>query len=302
MIERESNYYRDKFKILTHWIGIDEKEAERIGEPVIHNGLMTSYFVKDGYDYYTSYSRVSRGNYKNALRIAGVIAHLNPDSKIEDLIIYMNCLCAEKFDDGENKVDRATMIKYMTNVRDGLYVISPEVRKFFWVGIYKKIGVDDTMINDVLYSGKRSIVMSYINKEKYNNTLIKVLDAVCYLTEFGNKSGSFISMKDISELTNMHINTIQRLAPFFKDAVHDYNLRMFDVNSYSEFVKHCSVNKITNAIRRFIEELEIKLTQKKVAFKSGLHFNTVCSLWSEEDVQEAIEEYNKWLINYKLNK
>jgi hypothetical protein len=74
---------------------------------------------------------------------------------------------------------------------------------------------------------------------------------------------------------------------------------MFDTSTYGEFIKYCSVNKITSSIRNFIDELEIKLTQRKVASKSGLHFNTVCKLWLEDDVQEALDEYNNWLREFK---
>jgi hypothetical protein len=33
--------------------------------------------------------------------------------------------------------------------------------------------------------------------------------------------------------------------------------------------------------------------------KSELHINTIYNLWLEDDVQEALEEYNKWVKQFK---
>lgn len=299
MSERNSNYFKNKLNIVTSWCGIDEEEAIRIGEPVFFNGITTSYFIEDGYDYYSAFTPVSRGNYKNALRIAGIVSLLNPDIDLEDLFMYMDALCEEKFDDGENKVDRKTMIKYMKNVKDGLYIPSPEFRKFFWVGIYNHIGKNNKEINGVVYPGRSKVVMSYINHKKYDFNIRVVLDAVASLLENGNDVGGFITLYDVSKESGVSLSTIKRYSSIFKQSIDLYNERMFDTSVYGEFIKYCSVNKITSSIRDFIKELETKITQRKVASKSGLHFNTVCKLWLEDDVQEALDEYNNWLREFK---
>lgn len=299
MTERHSNYYKDKFKVITSWCGIDQEEAERIGEPVYVEGIIASYFIEDGYDYYSAFTPVSRGNYKNALRVAGIVALLNPDTDLDDLFIYMDSLCEEKFDDENNKIDRKTIMSCMKNVRLGKYKPSPEFRKFFWIGVYNNIGRNNKIINGKLYFGRSKVVMGYINHKKYDFNIRVVLDAVSSLLENGNDVGGFITLSDVSKESGVSLSTIKRCSSIFKQSIDLYNERMFDTSTYSEFIKYCSVNKITSSIRNFIDELETKLTQRKVASKSGLHFNTVCNLWLEDDVQVALDEYNNWLREFK---
>jgi hypothetical protein len=74
---------------------------------------------------------------------------------------------------------------------------------------------------------------------------------------------------------------------------------MFNTSVYAEFIKISNVAKISSSIIKFKDELEIRLTKKKVAKKSELHINTVYNLWLEDDVQEALEEYNKWVKQLK---
>jgi hypothetical protein len=62
---------------------------------------------------------------------------------------------------------------------------------------------------------------------------------------------------------------------------------------------NCNIYKITHTIRGLKELIDLKLTKRKVAKKSELHINTVYNLWLEDDVQEALEEYNKWVKQFK---
>jgi hypothetical protein len=41
------------------------------------------------------------------------------------------------------------------------------------------------------------------------------------------------------------------------------------------------------------------MTKTKISKKTELHINTVYNLWYEEEIQSCLEEYNKWLKEYK---
>ena len=280
---------------------IDEEEAYRQGKEVrLDDGTIAGLYIKDGYGVYSAYATQSRGNYSQAFKTAMVLARLNPDKPIETLFCYMDMICEEKFDDKNFIVDRKIIVKIMRNVIDGLYEVTPETRKFFWVGIYTKIGKKDKVINDVLYRGKASIIMAYNNKTVFGDNFVKVENALATLIELGNEYNTFLTLKDISDLSGVSLRTVKRLSFMFKDDIDAYNMSVFNVSTYNEFLKVISINKITSSIRNFITEVEVKLSQRKVAVKSGLHFNTVNNLWYEDDVQESLQEYNDWLTN--LNK
>ena len=296
---KSSSDYLSKYRLNLKWDGIDLEEAKRVGNKVIHNGVLVAYYVDDGFDNYSAYASVSRGNFSNAFRIANVVSFLNKDIDVNILFNYMDLVCSEYFDKNNLLVDRKTILKNIQKVRDGLYDITPSVKKFFWVNEYTRIGKNDRIINEVEYDGKSKIVMSYYNKSKRIESVYKIEQAVNLLIEVGNKTNTFITIKDICEITDVSVSTAKRLSFLFKEDIDKYNMSNFTSSNYGEFLKFCSVNKITSAINLMIKELEYKITQRKVANKSGLHFNTVCTLWYEDEIQESLNEYNKWLVNNK---
>lgn len=281
---------------------IDLEEAKRIGTEVYYDGVLCGYYLEDGFNVYSAYCSVDRGNFKNAFRIANMVTFLNPDLSTEVLFEYMDLVCKECFDNQGFLTDRSVILKNINKTRNGLYNVSPIVAKYFWVKPYNNIGLDDKVVGGVNYAGKKRVVMSQYNKTKKIETMSKIQNAVDYLTSELNGSGTFLTLNEISNFCNIPKQTVHKYYSHFKKDIDRYNMNVFDTDIYGVFLKNCSVEKISSAIKRFIEELEIKITQRKVAYKSGLHFNTVCSLWNEDDVQEALEEYNKWLVNYKLNK
>mgnify|MGYP003661288729 FL=1 len=276
------------------WKDIDLEEAEKIGEPVIYDGKLVAYYVEDGYDAYSAYTGINRGNYSLAFKNSLIVSLLNPDNSVEEVFNYMDTLCTDKFDTDDFVIDRKIILKNIGKVRDGLYDVTPEVRKFFWVGKYQFIGRNDKEIDGVMYKGKGSIILSYINKSKTKRSISKLESALNQLLELGNSDNTFLTLKDISEVSGLSLSTVKRLSFLYKEEIDRYNLANFNSNNYGEFNKFCSVIKINSAIRRFIEEMELRLTQRKVASKSSLHYNTVCKLWFEKEVQEVLEEYNDW--------
>jgi hypothetical protein len=295
----KSSEYLVKHKIKLLENEIDLEEAERIGSEVIYKGRLCAYYIEDGFYSYSAYAKVCRGNFSNAFRVCNIVAFLNPDISTEILFSYMDLVCNELFDTDDFKVDRKILLKNINKVKDGLYNVTPSVKKYFWVKPYDKIGREDKEIDGVLYDGKPKIVMSLYNKSRSVETVSIIDNAINTLIEVGNEYGTFITHKDIQEVSGLSMSTIKRLSFIFKDDIDNYNKSNFNTERYGEFIKFVSVNKITSTIRFFIDKEEVKLTQRKVALKSNLHFNTVCSLWSEDDVQEALEEYNDWLKEIK---
>lgn len=146
-----------------------------------------------------------------------------------------------------------------------------------------------------MYDGKSKVVMSHYNKSKRIESIHNIERAIDLLIELGNDDNTFITIKDISKTSGVSESTIKRLYFMFKEDIDQYNLSMFSTSSYQEFIKNFNVMKITHSILSFKESLELKITKQKVSKKSELHINTVYNLWEEDDVQEALYEYNKWL-------
>jgi hypothetical protein len=292
---KTSGDYLSKYKLVLRWDGIDLDEAKRIGKEVIHNGGLVSYYVEDGYDSFSAHTSTSRGNFSNAFRIAGVISLLNPDVEESILFKYMNLLCLEFFDTKELMADRGIILDNINNVRGGLYSVHPVKKKFFWVKPYDKIGKKDREIEGKIYDGKSKVVMSHYNKSKRIESIHNIERAIDLLIELGNDDNTFITIKDISKTSGVSESTIKRLYFMFKEDIDSYNLSMFSTSSYQEFIKGCNVMKITHAISSFKETLESKITKRSVSEKSELHINTVYNLWDEDSVQDALNEYNKWM-------
>lgn len=289
---------RNNYKLLLSWSEIDISEAERVGKKVFNDyDLLCAYYIPDGYLKYSAFCVQDRGNFSLAFRVASVVTKINPSVDSNKIFYYMDALCREKFDTESLKVDRKRIMSVIDNVRDGSYSPNPELKKFYWVGVYQNIGRDDKVINEINYQGKASIVVSYNNESVARENVIKIENALAYLMEL--RTNTFLTLKDIAKVSGVSLSTVKRASPLFKDVIDRHNKSMFDTCNYNNFIKICSIDKINSAIRQFISELELKISQKKVAVKSGLHINTVSGLWYEDLVQESLEEYNNWISNYK---
>jgi hypothetical protein len=180
-----------------------------------------------------------------------------------------------------------------------LYDVKPVIKKYFWVRPYTSIGAEDKVIEGVLYEGKRKLVMNQYNKSKRIETLNKIENAVNLLIEEGNEGNTFLTISDIEELSGVPKKTISNVYSLFKNDIDKYNTDVFKTSIYAEFIKMSNVFTISSSIVKFKEEMEIRLTKRKVAGKSKLHINTVYNLWLEDEVQESLDEYNNWLREFK---
>lgn len=292
--------FLSKNRIILQKSEIDLDEAKQLGKKVYYNGILTSYYVEDGFYTYSAYCSLSRGNFSNAYRISNIVSFLNPDIEIEVLFEYMDLLCKEMFDLDTLKVNRSVILNNITKVRDGLYDVSPVVSKYFWVKPFTSIGLADKEINGIIYPGKSKIVMSQYNKTRRIETISKIENAIDLITSELANSGRFLTINLIADIAGLAKITVSKNFHLFKEDVDKYNISVFNTDNYNTFVKSCNIDTMKCAIESFKEELEIKITKKKVSNKSNLHINTVYNLWNEEEIQKTLDEYNNWII--KLNK
>lgn len=292
--------FLSKNRIILQKSEIDLDEAKQLGKKVYYNGILTSYYVEDGFYTYSAYCSLSRGNFSNAYRISNIVSFLNPDIEIEILFEYMDLLCKEMFDLDTLKVNRSVILNNITKVRDGLYDVSPVVSKYFWVKPFTSIGLADKEINGIIYPGKSKIVMSQYNKTRRIETISKIENSIDLITSELANSGRFLTINLIADIAGLAKITVSKNFHLFKEDVDKYNISVFNTDNYNTFVKSCNIDTMKCAIESFKEELEIKITKKKVSKKSNLHINTVYNLWDEEEIQKTLDEYNNWIT--KLNK
>lgn len=269
---------------MTYASDVAEEDAVKEGVSVSYNGDLAAYYLEDGFDVYNAFSPISRGNYKLAHRIALIIGLLNRDKKIEHLFEYMDELCKERYDTDVFKVNRTHLLNALKNSMSGLYDVTPDVKKYFWVGKYKH--ANKTV--------KSSVVLSNHNKNRATETFNSVNSAVQSLIEQGNKDNTFITISDIVEVSGISKPTVYSIIGLFREQIDKYNYSNFETDNYPEFIKLSNIGSIVGVIERFIDNLETKLTQRKVANNANLHYNTVNNLWFERDVQESLDKYNKW--------
>lgn len=291
--------FLSKNRIILHRSEIDLDEAKRLGSEVYYDGILTSYYIQDGFYSYSAYCSSSRGNFSNAYRISNIVSLLNQDKEIEVLFEYMDLLCKEMFDLETLKVDRSVILKNINKVRDGLYDVSPVVSKYFWVRPYTNIGLHDKEIDGIVYPGKGKVVMNQYNKSRRIETISKIENAIDLITSELANSGKFLTINLIANVSGLAKITIAKNFHLFKEDVDRYNMSVFNTDNYNTFTRSCNIDTIKCAIESFKEELEIKITKKKVSSKSRLHINTVYNLWNEDEIQETLEEYNNWIVGFK---
>ena len=292
VVMRDINEVLNKHRIILYRCDIDDDIASSEGESVVVDGDLTSYYLEDGFDCYNAYTNVSRGNYRLAHRVAIIVGFLNPEKRTEDLFEYMDILCETKYDNENFKINRPHILNVLKNSQEGLYDVTPEIKKYYWVGEYKYAN----------RSKKSSIILNHSNNNRVKRTFNAVERAVALLIEEGNESNTFITIKDIVEVSGLSKPTVHKAIGLFKEDINNYNTVKFQTSNYTEFVKLSNIGSIVGVIEKFIEEMEMKVTQRKVASRSRLHYNTVNNLWFEEEVQDVLDRYNKQKREFKKNK
>ena len=278
--KRRLNDYLNKHRIITTWDDLHSVREDDI-VPIYKGGKLVASYIEDGYKTLSVYTTKSRGNIRLAFRIAMVLAELNKEKDPQVLCECMNLICHLRYDSMDMKASRTTITNIIDSVLNGDLEVSSTVKKWSFVK-----GLDK--------SEKRSIIFSYINETKSQNNFKKVESAVRFLIDSQSETENFITIKDVVGVTGLSKSTVKKYLVVFRDEINTCNMSSFFTDNYSVFLKQENVSKISSVIEKYREEQERNVTRIKVSNRSKLHYNTVKSLWMEDEVQQALDRYNKW--------
>lgn len=277
------NNFLEKHRIITSDDGFSE--VSEYADLVERDGNSIAMYVEQGYWSYSIYTTPSYGNPRLAYRIAMILAHLNKDKDISVLNRCMDIICSLRYDSDDMLVPRKTIESIIEEVISGQKDVLPMKKKWYFL---KK---------DLNKEEKKSIICTHMNETVAKVNFSKVEFAVRELIDSQTEHESFITINDIVSLSGLSKNTVKKYMAIFRDEINECNIRSFDTDNYSTFIKHDSVGKISSVIEKYREEQEMRLTKTKVSKRSKLHYNTVKGLWFEDEVQLALDRYNKWKNN-----
>ena len=279
-MKKEFNDFLHRHRIITNWSNL-ESVPPSSAIPVFRETDHVANYIEDGYQSLSIYTQKSRGNIKLGYRIAMVLAELNREADPQVLCDCMDLLCKLRYDSLDLTVPRVTILNIIDSVLNGETEVIPTTKKWEFMGNLNK-------------AEKRSIVFEYINETRSQANFRKVESAVRFLIDGQSEAESFITVKEVARITELSENTVRKYLVIFRDEINDCNMKTYSTINYNTFAKHESVSKISATISKYQEEQDNKLTRKKVSNRTKLHYNTVTTLWLEDEVQDALEVYNKW--------
>lgn len=123
------------------------------------------------------------------------------------------------------------------------------------------------------------------------NTELKIKNAINNLI---NKGDVFLNTKAIhKELEDdLSLHTIRGYMNVFRDEIDTHNRKVFGTDNFMKYKKVLSVHNIKRAIN-VLNEADERLSRRKVAKETGLHFNTVQNLWDDDEIQEELDKFNE---------
>lgn len=278
----------DKHRIITNWD--DFNDVSEYGDFVERDGESVAMYIEQGYNTFSIYTTPSPGNPRLAYRVSMVLAELNRDKDVSILNRCMDMICQLRYDSDNMTIPRSTISDIIDEVISGDKEVYPIRKKWYFIK------------NGLNKEEKRSIVCTYMNETTSKKNFSKVESAVRSLIDCQTVSESFITINDVVGLTKLSRTTVEKYIVVFRDEINECNLKSFDTENYSVFMKNDSIGKISSVIEKYIEEEELRMTRKKVSVRSKLHYNTVKGLWMEDDVQKALNRYNKWKKEHELQR
>jgi DNA-binding transcriptional regulator YhcF (GntR family) len=135
--------------------------------------------------------------------------------------------------------------------------------------------------------------MTYVNKRKSVSRLLNIENAIEWLTI---ESSEFITATSVKEKLgaedDVTPSTIRRYMELSRETIDRHNRKVFGTDNFMSYKKMLSVHNIKEAIR-LLNDANDRLSRRKVAKEAGVHFNTVQSLWNDEDIQDELNRYNQ---------
>lgn len=246
------------------------------------NGEYIGDYYPDGYEFLSAF--VSNNRYthdvavKLAKRVAFVVSYINPDIPSEVLMRYVDILCREKFDRNGLMINRGMLNKIIEDnqvIRSSVYKNRGYYR--FRVGV--PFSVRAKAISKNRYLGHYEMMMGYVK------------NAVDLIMERGDV---FVTTSEVIKECEVKMTnpTAIKYLSVMSAYIADYNISVFATDSFQQYLKMCSINKIVDAIDVIMQSKE-RMSRRNVAYYSGVHFNTVQKLWDSEDIQSVMNSYNE---------
>jgi hypothetical protein len=279
--------FRNKKQIITHSKQIDRYEAERIGEDVFLSGEVVAYYIDEGYDIIAvPMSNIKEVSNSFIWYVTHCLVALNRDRDdidFEDLLDFM-FLYTEQFISKKFLAPNKDALRYMLDkaYETADFERCKTKRKFYFIKTLTKKEI-------------RSVVMKFINRRKSTDTLIKIENAIEWLTIEGSVFITSSSIKDSIKSASdedLSIRNIRKYMEIQRDDIDRHNRKVFGTDNFMSYKKMLSVHNIQEAMRVLNLEGD-RLSQGKVARASGLHINTVHNLWLSDAVQDQLNKYNQ---------
>lgn len=279
--------FRNKKQILTYDKEIDKYEASRIGEEVYLGEELVAYYIDKGYDIISvPMSRVKEMSNKFLWYVTHCLVAMNRDREdidFEDLLNFMY-LYTEQFISDKFLAPRKDALRYMLDkaYETANFEQCKTRRKFYFVKTLTKQEI-------------RTVVMKFINRRKSTDTLVKIENAIEWLTIEGSVFITSSSIRDVIKSDNeedLSLRNIRRYMEIHRESIDKHNRKVFGTDNFMSYKRMLSVHNIQEAMRVLDREGN-RLSQGRVARTSGLHINTVHNLWLEDEVQEELNKYNQ---------
>ena len=277
--------YIDKYRFTTSMSGIDKHEAEKVGEPIYHEDTLAGYFISDGFNHVgVTFPKIKfKGGVPKQMlwRVGFTITYLNEDRSIEDLSQFIRVYYRSFSENSSISVKESKdLIDYCIDKLDQTSISI--TKKYFWV---MPLSIGE----------KQSIVMSNMRERKSTNTMKLISNAIDAICEEGLK---FVTSKQVKKIiekesgNDISLRTINRYTPDLRIDIDDYNNIVFGTCNYQTYRKTLSIHRIIAAIKVLDKEGD-RLSRRVVAKEAELHFNTVQTLWMENEIQDELNNFNE---------
>lgn len=279
--------FRKLKQILTYVRYIDKDDAIQYGEPVYLGEELVAYYLDGGYDIIAvPMSKVKEMSNKFLWYVTHCLTALNRDREdveFEDLLNFMY-LYTEQFITDKFLAPRKDVLRYMLDKAHETsdFEECKTRRKFFFIKTLTKQEI-------------RTVVMKFINRRKSTETLVKIENAIEWLTIEGSIFITSSSIRDVIKSDNeedLSPRNIRRYMEIHREVIDTHNRRVFGTDNFMSYKKMLSVHNIKEAMKVLNEEGE-RLSQLRVSKMSGLHINTVHNLWLDDKVQDELNKYNQ---------
>lgn len=272
--------YVSKKGIITYLRWMDKEYAVDNGDEVYLEDWMVGYYLEDGYDVISiPMKEVSEVNDRFIWNVVFSLVEINTRHSVEELTDFMDLYMREYCGKSLYTPDRIRlngMISFAVENSDMDKVL--QKRKFFFT---------ETLSREEV----RKAVMGYLNTRNTTRRLMEIENVIEWLCIEGDV---FITAKTIQEQLeeDLSISTINRYMSVMRERIDNHNRKIFGTDNFMQHKKVLSVYNIKEAIEA-LQKAEDSLSQRNIAKKAGLHYNTVNNLWEDEEIQEALNKYNE---------